>query len=331
MVSRLSPEPTVADTLEDLAASLGDGEVADARAEAQRLERKLDDPLDPADRDDYRRRVADLGLLKDHRGMPDSVKARIYRVLLRMVYETPLSYASYCAIEDAIGGPPHETLRSVMLRLEFATFLPRLLTTKADRGTTDENLMETLAGERRSAVAWLKEFLRDVENMRLAHRAVAYDFAVRYLRVEAQDPRAELKKCGYLADTLELVFPADVHDQQIRLQDTLLFVHNGKLNRGQIRDLFADKALRPTAALQAALVNVASWSDPEKFIEQRAAYARLQYKARVEEAESARRTGFWHRFHRRHGPPSPGDHKYTQGDDDPSTGYLPPKRARRPR
>lgn len=322
MVSGLSPEPTVTDTLEDLAASLGDGEVGDARAEAQRLERKLDDPLDPADRADYRRQVADMGLLKDHRGMPDSVKARIYRVLLRMVYETPLSYASYCAIEDAVGGPPHEALRSVMLRLEFTTFLPWLLTTKADRGTADEDLMETLAGQGRSAVAGLKEFLRDVENMRLAHRAVAYDFTVRYLRVEAKDPRAALRKRGYLADTLELVFPADLHDQQIRLQDTLLFVYNGKLNRGQIRELFADKALRPTAALQAALVNVASWPDPGKFIEQRAAYARLQYKAHVEETESARRTGLWHRFLRgHHGPPSPGDHKHTQDDDDPPTGY----------
>lgn len=322
MVSGLSPEPTVTDTLEDLAASLGDGEVGEARAEAQRLERKLDHPLDPADRDDYRRQVADLGLLKDHRGMPDSVKARIYRVLLRLAYETPLSYASYCAIEDAAGSPPHETLRSVMLRLEFTAFLPWLLTAKADRGTADEDLMETLAGQGRSAVDLLKEFLRHVENMRLAHRALAYDFTVRYLRVEAKDPRAELRKRGYLADTLELVFPDDLHAQQIRLQDTLLFVHNGKLHRGQVRDLFADKELHPTAALQAALVNAASWPDPGKFIEQRAVYARLQYKAHVEESQRARRTGFWHRFLRGpHGSPSPGDDKNTQGDDDPPTGY----------
>ena len=163
LVAALPRNLTVADTLEDLAASLSDGDARSARAELQRLGDYLDDPIAPADRDTYRRQIADLGLFKDHQGLRDSTKTRVFRVLLRLAFEMPLTYDSYCVIEDAIGGPPHEMLRSALLNFKFATFLPWLLSARAGPGLTDEALTGKLAKQDVRATAPLNALQRDLE------------------------------------------------------------------------------------------------------------------------------------------------------------------------
>jgi hypothetical protein len=82
---------------------------------------------------------------------------------------------------------------------------------------------------------------------------------------------------GFLADTLEVVVTGDRQAQRIRLDDTVQFVYGGPLGRGQIRDLFADPELRPTAAFEAALARLASSPKVGQFIVKQAAYAQLRY------------------------------------------------------
>jgi hypothetical protein len=309
MVAALPRDLTVADALEDLAASLGDGDARSARAELQRLEDYLDDTADPADRETCRRKIADLGLFKDHQGLPDSTQARVYRVLLRLAFELPLTYESYCVIEDAIGGPPHETLRSALLKFNFATFLPWLLSSRAGPGAalTDEALAGKLARQEVRATVPLNTLQRDLRNTRPAHRAAMYDFAVLYLRTQAEDARPELVKRGYLADTLELVFPADRRAQITRLVDTLGFVHGTPLDRGKIRELFHDPDRRPTPAFEAAVTRLASsLPNAAKFVADQAAYARLSYQADSEESQRVRRSR-WRLRPRQHREDPPGE------------------------
>jgi hypothetical protein len=303
MVAALPRDLTAADILEDLAASLSDGDPGSARAELQRLEGHLDGPLSPADRAAYHRQITDLALLNDHQGLPDSTKTRLYRVLLGLAFPLPLSYESYCAIEDASGGPPHKTLRLAMLRFNFATFLPWLLTAKAEADLTDEALAKRLAKQDVRATVPVKALQRDIAHIRPPHRAAMYDFAVLYLRTQAKEARTELVKRGYLADTLEIVFPADRSAQKIRLEDTLRFIYGDRLDRGTIRELFHDQELRPTEAFEAAVTSLASSQNAAQFVAAQAAYARLRYRADGDEPQKARRSRWRPRRDSHENPP----------------------------
>jgi hypothetical protein len=297
MVSALPRDSTVTDTLEDLAAALNDGDDKAARAEARRLEHNLvGGPLDPADQARYRDLIGRLGLLKDHRRLHPGTKASVYRVLLDLAFEAKLSYAGYCKIEDAVGHPPRGTLRSVLLKRGFATVVPWLLVVKAEPSVADETLMESLADQGIPETASLTTFLQDIGDMRVPHRAVVYDFAVYYLHAKAKDARKELIRRGYLADTLEIVFPGDQKAQQIRLEDTLRLVYGERLTRGQIRELFVDRKLHPTAAFEAAVTALASWPNAAQFIAAQAAYPRLAYAGDGDQPLKARGPGLWRRF-----------------------------------
>jgi hypothetical protein len=299
MVAALPRDVTLAEALEDLGASLRHGDGAAAQADIRRIRRYLVAPLDPADRDRCRHQIMEQGLLKDHPEIQSRIKAGVYRALLSLAFETPLTYTGYCQIEDAAGGPPHATLRAEMLRrLEFVSFLPWLLTARAESAYTDEELMKALAEHGTSADAPLNEFERGVERLRPAHRALAYDFAVRYLLAHAEDARAELKQRGYLATMLEAVFPRDRQAQQARLEDVLKMVYGGSLSQGQIRDLFTDSQLRPTAAFENAVVRLASSPRAGDFVARQAAYARLRYRDGGDESQPARRTSFWQQVFR---------------------------------
>lgn len=304
LVSALPTDPKVADTLEELAASLINRDTAAAKAEVERLERRLADPVHPTDRKHYRDQVVRHRLLAAHPGLNPSAKARIYRALLRLAFEAPLSYASYCEIEDSAGGPPHGTLRSVLLReLSFGGCAPWLLTAKAEPRVSDEELMTALTERGVPATDPLDELRRDVATLRHAHRAAFYDFALRYLRSYAKAPAAELVRRGYLADTLEAVFPREPQAQHTRLEETLRFTHAESLSRAQIRDLFGQRDLQPTAAFEAAVASLASPKSAQ-LIREQAAYARGRQQG--DDGEPAEpgtepEAGPWQRFARRLG------------------------------
>jgi hypothetical protein len=156
--------------------------------------------------------------------------------------------------------------------------------------------MDVLAERSVPADAPLGELERGVERLRPAHRALAYDFAVQYLLTYTRDVRAELEQRGYFATVLEALFPRDRQAQQIRLENVLKLAYGDSLSQGQIRDLFTDSQLRPTAAFENAVVSLASSPRAGEFVARQAAYARLRYRDRGDEPQPGRRTGFWQQF-----------------------------------
>jgi hypothetical protein len=302
MVAALPRDLTVADALEDLAASLSDGVRSAVAAEVKRLRRYLADPLDPAgpldpaEREGCRRRIADLGLLKDHPDIPSSTSASLYRTLLRLAFESPFTYVNYCEVEDAVGGPPRGVLRSVLLEGKFAAFLPWLLVARAEPEFTDEDAMKSLAGEGPEPTALFEDLQRALGKMRGDHRATAFDFGMLYLRVRARDARAELAQRGYLTDMLEVVFPSNEQAQRIRLEGMLRLVYGESISRNQIRELFADPRLRATAAFEAAVKRLAASPRVEQFIEEQASYARLRYRRDDNHSAPGRRKPSWLEF-----------------------------------
>jgi hypothetical protein len=295
MVAALPRDLTVTDTIEDLAASLAEGNSAAVQAEAKRLRQHLGDPLTPADRDRYRRQIAALGLLRDQWTVDAGTRLDVYQVLFGLAFETPLTYAGYCEIEDQSGGPLPAELRHSMLGLGFATFVPWLLTARAEPRFGAEALFEGAARQEVAPEDLLTMLQMDAEAIRPAHRPALYDFGVQYLRARAKDARGELAQRGYLTETLETSFPGDQRAQLIRLEDTLRFVHGESLNRGQIRELFAAPQLHPTAAFEAALKRLASSPKTAQFVTEQATYARLRYAAHVDESQTVRRGRRWGR------------------------------------
>jgi hypothetical protein len=283
LVADLPRDLAVTDTLEDLAASLHEGDAPAATAEVRRLGRRRADRVSHVDREHYRNHILRLGLLGSHEGLAPSVTTAMYRALLRLAFEPPFSYADYCTIEDGIGEPPRGKLRSVLLGLRFTTFVPWLLVAKAEPRCSDGELITALAEQGIPAGIPLSDLLGGLADIRPAHRADVYDFAVLYLRTLAENAKAELTRRGYLADILEVVFPDQPTAQQTRLEDMLRSVHGGQFSRGHIRDLFREPDLRPTAAFEEAVARLASSSKAGRLIAEQANEARARRAANGED------------------------------------------------
>jgi hypothetical protein len=275
MVADLPEDRPVEHSLKGLANSLRHHDQAAVTTEVQRLRRYLNRTPGLAERLEYQRQITELGLLHEHGWLHPSTRASVYRVLLDLAFEPELSYASYCDIEDAAGHPPSGTLRTVLLKRNFDTFVPWLLVAKAQPAMADEALMESLAEQHMPADGPLIVFLRDIRSMRPEHRPPVYRFAALYLAAHAESPRAELVRRGYLADVLEVVYPGNRKPQQNRLEGMLRTVYVVPLGKAQISELFANPKLRPTRAFEAAVVSLAPRKLGE-FVKEQAALARVR-------------------------------------------------------
>jgi hypothetical protein len=276
MVASLPEDRPIGDSLQELANNLRHRDRPAVTAGVTRLKRYLVRPPEPAERRLYRQQIVALGLLKDHPEIHANTRASVYRVLLRLGFDSPLRYAGYCEIEDAIDGPPLGTLRSVLLEGKFATFLPWLLTAKAQPEFPDENIMKGLAERGMTSTDLLTDLQRILPEVRAGHRATAYDFTVLYMTRYTANARAELIRRGYLTDALEVIFPGNQKAQQVHLERMLKFIYRDPLKRDQIRDLFAEPGLYPTAPLEIAVKHMAASRMAGRFVEAQAASARLR-------------------------------------------------------
>jgi hypothetical protein len=259
MLASLPRDKTLADTVAELSASLRASDQPAVSAALKELRLYLPRQGEqPADRAACRSLVEEYELFADCPGLHIATKKRLYGTLIQLAFGTELSYADYCAVERAAAGKLDWPLRKVLLDSGALALLPWILAAKAAPGTRDEELIAALGPQGVSATYLLDMLAKETERVRPEHRAAAYDFAVRYLRAQAEDPQQELTRRGHLADALAALFPHDQLAQQARLEDTLRFVYGGPLTRAQIVSLYDTPGLRPTPALAAAVVSLAT-------------------------------------------------------------------------
>jgi hypothetical protein len=275
MVGDLPADKPAGDTLQELAHRLRSGDQDAVRRVVRRLNRYLAGGLGPAERQDCLRLITGLRLLENHPELHSQTRESVYRVLLKLAFDTTLTYDSFCRIEDAAGGKPTGALRSVMTKFTFSGIMPWVLTMKAERQYTTDQLIDHLAAVPRPATQPLDEVRQSAETIRPDHRRVVYDFAWHYLRKQSAQAGAELRRRGYLTDTLEACFPRDQQAQQDRLEDTLRLVYGASLNGSQINDVFTNPVARHTPALGAAVRRLSSSSRVEQAIARRVAYDQL--------------------------------------------------------
>jgi len=262
--------------LRDLTASIRKGDGTGAMTELKRLRPYKAGAVTSAEREQYRGEILRSGLLRNHRGLRPSDSKSFYWTLLQLGFELPLCYKDYCAIVDALGDPPHGKLRSALLDLEFASYVPRLLVCRVEPRFTDEILMADLYEKDVPPAEPLSEFQREITRLRSEHRPTVYDFAVRYLLTYASDPEGEVRMRGYFAEIVEEVFPDDFDEQIPRVQSALQLVHGDSLSSGQVRDLFAEPGVWLTSAFEVAVAEMASSSIDEELKAELADLARTR-------------------------------------------------------
>jgi len=261
LVRDLPRDRRVTQILENLADGLRDGAGEPAIGlSVALLRRHLASPHGAVGREASREVIFRRGLLKDHGNLSQGTQASLYQALILLAFATPLTYDSYCEIEQAVGGPPRGTLRTVLLGLKFASFIPWVLVAKSEPTFRARRLTSDLARGGVAPTTPIDELAKLTRTVRAEHCAVVYDFAAHYLRT-AQDPVRELRCRGYLAEILEAIFPGDLRAQRTRLTETLRFAYGARLSQGQVEDLFVDPAVYPTTALEQAVRDLARPAD----------------------------------------------------------------------
>jgi hypothetical protein len=273
IVATLPADSSLADIMEELAEGMRHSDRIVIKEVVGRLKRfRRGTP--PVGRDAIRELIDRYKLLRHHNGLHPSAEASVYRALLRLALRVPLTYAGYCWIEECVGGPPHRTLRAEMMRLHCDSYLPWILTCKADPDVDDTALMRLLHDQGFPPDDLLNELEQAKETVRPEHWATVYDFAVRYLRGYAADPRTELVRRGYLAELLRFAFPRDRNAQETRLDDTIGFVFGQQLSDAQVTELFRDIGSRSTPALEAVVARRAAVSNVRPFVAEQPDHAR---------------------------------------------------------
>jgi hypothetical protein len=281
-ITTLPSDRTVAQTLSDLDASIRSANGPVVSEQVKRLKRFVAAASrKPEDRAAYRSLIARYQLFAEHLKLHGSTKKSLYRTLLQLAYDEPLSYADYCQIEDSVAGGPGWALHTVLLNTRI-NVIPYILAAEAGPDRSDV-LMDSLQSCQWGP-AHLLDFLdQDIDAILPRHRKTQLDFALRYLSARDESARQVLIDRGYLSALLDRAFPGDQRPQQSRLESILKFVYGHTLSRAQITEVFEQPALAPTRAVEAA---VAALAPPKarRFIEESASYARLSRAGYAEEA-----------------------------------------------
>ncbi len=300
MLSLLPSDKTVADTLAELSPRLDAADQAAVSAIVRRLKRHLGGQRDTADRALCRSLILKNGLFRDAK-LNGNVKKSVYRMLLSLGFDTPLSYAGYLEIEDSVGSPPGWFLRQVLLDGNL-DFLGCVHVALAGPGYGNEQLRETFLSSNFPAVRLLSLLEQEIETIRPRHRQNLIDFTLWYLshppdvieRGPAENPKAELLEHGLLTDLLARAFSRDQTMQEDRLAGILRYVYGERLSPGDIRQIFEAPGLYPSPAIEAAVARLGgrrSWG----FVAKQAAAARLRYAGHGEDVAKVLRTDGWRR------------------------------------
>ena len=285
MLTSLPNDKTIAETLEELSDKLRAVDQPAVSAIVKRLKRYLASPQGPADRAACRPLILKkYRLFRDHAKIHGNVKASVYRTLLSLGFEKPLSYAAYCEIEDSVSGELGWPLRKVLLETR-TNVLPYVLAALAEPGVGYVQLRDTLASQNMRAVGVLDILGREIDAVRPRHRVALIDFTLRYLTGSAdlddqwrtaEDPRTALFSRGYLTDLINRALPKDQAGQRSRLAAILSYVYGRRLGPRQIRHIFEAPQLYPSPALEATVKGLAlPWHRP--LVERQAAAARMRH------------------------------------------------------
>lgn len=204
-------------------------------------------------------------LLRDELPVGESLKIEIYEILLRMAFEPPLSYLDYCEIEarfqKVAGQPLHFSLLQSMTLVGFDSLPVYLVALSA----FDEKLLKRQLHKHPLESAQLIEAAANQE-LNNYHAWQVCKLAGTVIRerlcpVNQQDLRSALAHEGYLAPTLNRIYPLDAESQLTFLTPLVQAAHGSKLDASTAADVLVNSRYVPTAALFAAVLRMVDPAD----------------------------------------------------------------------
>jgi hypothetical protein len=258
--AKASPDPAahVADILRECRDRLRGGNPSFLATELDRLRECLPFSASPSDRTYFQKVIAREGLLYPHPSVEKQLQVKLYRLLLQLAFETPLTYRGYCEVEECLGGQPHKQLLHAMQPDKLPDLRARMLAVKALGGSELKRMRAELRATPSPLVAAVAN-----TGVRADHARVLCELAIQPL-CECPDPmalRRSLQSYAYLAPTLRRLYPAQAQQQYIHLRRLLRSAHGERLDRREIPTILALPGQIPSVALFAAVVELADPAD----------------------------------------------------------------------
>jgi len=258
LIGNLPTDKGIVETLDDLAQSLLIADKSAIKTAVKRLQRYVAGEPEPVDVTEYRNRICRGRLLANDDRLSSSLKSDLYDALIRLAF-VPLTYSSYCAVEECVGAPLHAPLRAALARCGPASLLAWSLVHQAHTGTRSDKWLVKLHDEDHVPSADpLGHVVRAVaaQTLRPEHGPVVLDFALRYLDAYSTDSHAVLARYGFLAGEHEYIYFANWEAQVMRLMRVLGMCFSKPLSLLDIDGIFGRPDCQPTAALEEAVVRM---------------------------------------------------------------------------
>ena len=248
----------IADVLQECGSRLRGGNPNLLTTELDKLRDCLRFPVSPQDRAHFQQVITDESLLRTHRSIGKPLQDELYRLLLQLAFESPLSYSGYCELEACLGQQPHKQLLQATQPARLPDLRARLLAVKVLGGS---ELKRTLA-ELRTVPAPLAAAAAD-PNVRADHARILCELAIPVL-CNCPDQlalRQALNDHAYLAPALQRLYPNQSQYQFERLRRLLRSACGGRLDRREIPAILALPGQVPSIALFAAAVELTDPAD----------------------------------------------------------------------
>jgi hypothetical protein len=252
------PAASVAAVLRECGGRLRGGNPNFINTELDKLRQCLAFPTSPAMRAYFQQVIADEGLFQPRRSIEKHLLDDLYRLLLQLAFEVPLTYYGYCEVEACLGQQPHKQLVQAMQPAWLPDLRARMLAVKALGGRE----LKRMRSELRTMPVPLVAAVADTD-VRADHARLLCDLAVPPL-CECLDPlalRQSLQVHAYLAPTLLRLYPGESQPQYERLRRLLRAAHRGRLDRRDVPAILALPGQMPSVALFAAVAELADPAD----------------------------------------------------------------------
>jgi hypothetical protein len=258
-------QQAIEDLLSDCADKMQDGSLEDIRSTIDKLSRYRYDQATAEQRKLYQDIIKTRQLFRQRIPIRGEERSAFYRLMLRLAFESPLTYRDYCQLEYCVDNDPsqpmHQSLLTAVTMSPIRDFCVRLLVLKA-RG---EEELDAVLGDQVSPYLLIGTVADS--NLRGDHGRVVYEIAVGHLieqrDLDVQGLQDALKEWDYLAPALQRLYSGQFETQKTELGRLLKLAHRGSLDKTAIRQILENPSLTPTLALYAAISSTASPKDAE--------------------------------------------------------------------
>ena len=266
---------SVPDLITSCATATRNGHRAVLAACLPALRDHLDDQVSSTEREGYQRLIYTHKLLREDLRADGGQRAELYYLLIRLAFDHPIDYQTFCAIEACTGrteraaspdggpgGAMHRLLAEAAREVGFTGDLRVVLL--ALKAVGDDALIPALSSVPMPPATLLA--LAASQDLSLPHgraicEIVVADLTRRADELNKNELRSELRRAGYLTATLERLSPGRIKPQVMVLSQFFALVYGPQLDRYAVEDLLEGFEYRVSASVAGAVRKMSAPSE----------------------------------------------------------------------